>query len=68
VFPTVILASCRPTAEGVETPEQLEAVRSEGCGEVQGFYFSKPMPAGDIDRLYLSSRRATKRANSGSAA
>jgi diguanylate cyclase (GGDEF)-like protein len=56
------------TAEGVETPEQLEAVRSEGCGEVQGFYFSKPMPAGDIDRLYLSSRRATKRAKTGSAA
>ncbi|MCJ2048495.1 putative bifunctional diguanylate cyclase/phosphodiesterase [Methylobacterium sp. J-070] len=32
-------------AEGVETVEQLELVRSEGCGEVQGFLFSRPLPA-----------------------
>ena len=32
-------------AEGVETPEQLELVRREGCSQVQGYLFSKPLPA-----------------------
>ena len=31
------------TAEGVETEEQLRAVREQGCSEVQGFYFSPPL-------------------------
>jgi EAL domain-containing protein (putative c-di-GMP-specific phosphodiesterase class I) len=44
------------TAEGVETVEQLEAVRSEGCTEVQGFLFSRPLPADEIAALYLASR------------
>ncbi len=30
-------------AEGVETAEQLEAVRAEGCDEIQGYYFSPPV-------------------------
>jgi EAL domain-containing protein (putative c-di-GMP-specific phosphodiesterase class I) len=45
------------TAEGVETHEQLDAVRSEGCTEMQGYLFSQPLPAAEIERLYLSSRR-----------
>lgn len=32
-------------AEGVETVEQLQALRSMGCDVVQGYYFSKPVPA-----------------------
>src|SRR5207237_9063183 len=36
------------TAEGVETAEQLETVRAEGCTEMQGFVFSRPMPADEI--------------------
>jgi diguanylate cyclase (GGDEF)-like protein/PAS domain S-box-containing protein len=32
-------------AEGVETPEQLEAVRELGCGSAQGFLFSRPVEA-----------------------
>ncbi len=32
-------------AEGVETEGQLAFLREQGCNEVQGFYFSKPLPA-----------------------
>jgi diguanylate cyclase (GGDEF)-like protein len=32
------------TAEGVETEDQLDAVRREGCTEVQGYFFSPPLP------------------------
>ena len=36
-------------AEGVETIEHLEALRLEGCGELQGYLFSKPRPASHLD-------------------
>lgn len=36
------------TAEGIETLEQLLLVRAQGCTDLQGYYFSKPMPAADI--------------------
>ncbi len=36
------------TAEGVETEEQLEVIRKEGCTEMQGSLFSKPKPAHEI--------------------
>ena len=39
------------TAEGVETREQLAEVRSRGCTEVQGYYFSPPRPASEIGKL-----------------
>jgi diguanylate cyclase (GGDEF)-like protein/PAS domain S-box-containing protein len=39
------------TAEGIETMEQFEIVRAEGCTEVQGFLFSPPRPANEIPRL-----------------
>lgn len=32
-------------AEGVETKEQLEALKRRGCDAVQGYYISKPLPA-----------------------
>ncbi|WP_161993791.1 putative bifunctional diguanylate cyclase/phosphodiesterase [Muricoccus nepalensis] len=35
-------------AEGVETAEQLETLRAEGCGEFQGYLFSKPRPSQDV--------------------
>jgi EAL domain-containing protein (putative c-di-GMP-specific phosphodiesterase class I) len=44
------------TAEGVETQEQLDAIRSEGCTEMQGFLISKPRPAKEIEQLFLSRR------------
>ena len=36
------------TAEGVETQEQLDLIRSEGCTEAQGYYFSPPRPASEL--------------------
>lgn len=39
------------TAEGVETAEQLDAVRALGCSAVQGYHLGRPMPAAQIGRL-----------------
>jgi diguanylate cyclase (GGDEF)-like protein len=39
------------TAEGVETEEQLRAVREQGCNEVQGFLFSPPLPPSGVTAL-----------------
>lgn len=39
------------TAEGVETKDQLEQLRIEGCTEAQGYYFSKPKPVAEINRM-----------------
>jgi diguanylate cyclase (GGDEF)-like protein len=38
-------------AEGVETQEQLAALRAEGCAEIQGYLFSRPVPNDDIAGL-----------------
>ncbi len=37
-------------AEGVETMAELHAVRECGCDEVQGFYFSRPMAASEVQQ------------------
>ena len=48
------------TAEGVETMEQLERLRAEGCSEVQGYYFSAPRPANEVPGLLEAlGKRAT---------
>ena len=39
------------TAEGVETKEQLASLTSEGCNEFQGFLYSPPRPAADVQRM-----------------
>ncbi|MET3908589.1 diguanylate cyclase (GGDEF)-like protein/PAS domain S-box-containing protein [Bradyrhizobium sp. S3.3.6] len=39
------------TAEGVETKDQLDWLRAEGCNEVQGFLFSAARPAAEIGKL-----------------
>ena len=44
-------------AEGVETAAQLHYLRREGCSQVQGFYFSKPLATEAASRL-LAERRA----------
>ena len=50
---TAVLALSRSldlvvTAEGVETPEQYEALREQGCTEVQGFLLGRPQPANAV--------------------
>jgi diguanylate cyclase len=49
-------------AEGVETREQLEFLRTLGCDEYQGYYKSKPVPAAEFQRLILGSNETTTRA------
>ena len=41
----------KTTAEGVETKEQLASLTVEGCGEFQGFLFSQPRPAAEVELL-----------------
>ena len=38
-------------AEGVETKDQLDLLKEAGCDIVQGFYFSKPIPADEVIEL-----------------
>jgi diguanylate cyclase (GGDEF)-like protein len=40
-------------AEGVERADQLEELRGLGCDMVQGWYFAKAMPAGEVEELLL---------------
>jgi diguanylate cyclase len=42
-------------AEGVETEQQMQFLRSHNCDEVQGYHFSRPLAAGDFtDKARLS--------------
>jgi diguanylate cyclase (GGDEF)-like protein/PAS domain S-box-containing protein len=44
-------------AEGVETAGQLEFLRSHGCDAMQGYYFSKPVPAAQFGELLREGKR-----------
>jgi EAL domain-containing protein (putative c-di-GMP-specific phosphodiesterase class I) len=45
-------------AEGVETAEQLAFLRLQGCNEVQGYYFSKPLPSDQFE-VHVRSKSET---------
>jgi predicted signal transduction protein with EAL and GGDEF domain len=47
-------------AEGVETAAQLEFLAAGNCDEMQGFFFSPPLPAGEIRALLLNSRTSRR--------
>ena len=44
------------TAEGVETPEQLDMLRACGCTELQGYLVCRPQPASEIAKLLDSAK------------
>jgi len=44
----------RVIAEGVEAVSQLEELERLGCDEIQGYYFSKPLPVGDFLNWFAS--------------
>ncbi|MCL1472434.1 putative bifunctional diguanylate cyclase/phosphodiesterase [Argonema antarcticum] len=45
------------TAEGVETQEQCEYVKAQGCHEIQGYYFSPPIPTLAMTALLKKAER-----------
>ena len=47
-------------AEGVENEHQLNLLRDAGCDYVQGYYFSRPLPAADFEGLILKEIEAKK--------
>jgi diguanylate cyclase (GGDEF)-like protein len=48
------------TAEGVETREQFERVKNEGCTQVQGYLFGAPQPATEVTRLLAETTRTAR--------
>ena len=44
-------------AEGVETEEQFSLLKRVGCDIIQGYYFSKPIPAEEFEAIHLVSAR-----------
>lgn len=41
----------RTVAEGVETQQQYEFLRDNNCDNIQGYYFAKPMPSEEFEKL-----------------
>lgn len=41
-------------AEGVETKTQLLMLKELGCALVQGYYFSRPLPADEFEQKFLT--------------
>ena len=53
-------------AEGVETQEQLDRIREEGCTEVQGYFFGRPVPLGrDVASISKLKKRKYNKSRSG---
>jgi len=48
------------TAEGVENIDQLDILREQGCNQIQGYYFSKPLPVAEVTKLLCDSGREAR--------
>lgn len=44
-------------AEGVESSDQVDYLKKQGCNQIQGFYFHKPLPANEIEELLIPGRK-----------
>ncbi|WP_424767165.1 EAL domain-containing protein [Paenibacillus sp. sgz302251] len=47
-------------AEGIETKDQLEILTDKDCGKIQGYYFSKPLSANDVEQAFFVPGRPAK--------
>jgi EAL domain-containing protein (putative c-di-GMP-specific phosphodiesterase class I) len=52
----------KTTAEGVETHDQLQILRDEGCTEVQGYLLGRPQPADSVAHLLAATTLAASAA------
>jgi EAL domain-containing protein (putative c-di-GMP-specific phosphodiesterase class I) len=43
------------TAEGVESIDQLDILREQGCNQIQGYYFSRPVPEAQVNAMLAGS-------------
>jgi EAL domain-containing protein (putative c-di-GMP-specific phosphodiesterase class I)/CheY-like chemotaxis protein len=50
-------------AEGVETEAQLNLLALHACDEMQGYYFSRPVPAAELEAMLREGRRLTRSQN-----
>jgi EAL domain-containing protein (putative c-di-GMP-specific phosphodiesterase class I) len=54
----------RVVAEGVETPDQLEALRAMGCERAQGYLLGEPVEAPALEELLRAGSNGTRQAPS----
>src|SRR5581483_8523189 len=59
VIPLAAAIGISVVAEGVENAEQLDRLTALGCPLVQGFYFARPQPAGETERLLVNAAGRT---------
>ena len=48
-------------AEGVETREQADFLYDHGCQTAQGFYFSRPVPVAEFEKMWVSQENGNER-------